>query len=103
MTADTSPSDARYRGMEYDYSAFTVNDDRNLTLLSIAEAENLLEHLPALPDGYYAIRCNGRRLLLTAAEVPPFVLAVFIMAGRDIRPIAYRTGLVSSEQQPTSQ
>lgn len=93
----TSSLPAEYDGMKIDYAAYTTNEDRNLTLLDIAQREGLLEHVLTMPDGaHYAVLCNGRHLLLTAEEVPAFVLGVFVATGKDIRPIGYRTGLVHS-------
>lgn len=94
-----APWRAEYGGLVIDYSAFTNNDDRNLALLAVAERENLLAHVGTLDgehDTYYVVLCNGQRLLLTSTEVPSFVLALFVAAGRDIAPVAYRTGLSHS-------
>jgi hypothetical protein len=88
---------AEYDGARIDYARFTVNEDRNLTLLDIAGREELLEHRASTPDGnHYAVLCNGNRLLLAGEEVPGFVLGLFVAAGRDLAPIAYRHGLPRS-------
>lgn len=90
---------AEYDGLLIDYAAITTNEDRNFALLDIAQREGLLEHRATTPDdgSHYAILCNGQRLLLTVEEIPPFVLALFVAAGKDISPITYRTGLGHSE------
>lgn len=93
---------AEYDGVSIDYAAFAVNEYLLMTLLEIAQRAGLLEYESSLPsrDGddsqHYALLCNGTRLVLTDDEIPPFVLGLFVAAGKDLAPIAYRRGLVRS-------
>lgn len=83
----------RYGALVIDYSQMTNTDQVNQTVLWVAEQEGLLEYLGSTPQGYYLVMVSGKEMLLTTVEVPAFVLGLFAAGGRDISPIAYRTGL----------
>lgn len=92
---------ADYDGMAIDYASYSIDDDRNVQLLDIAQREMLLEHQFTTigSDGllYYGVLCNGTKLVLGADEVPTFVVSQFVAAGKDVAPVAYRKGLTRSE------